>query len=313
MKLRMGTRGSRLALTQSRWVADRLEKRSGVEVELVTIRTSGDVLQDHPLSEIGGQGIFTKELDSALLEGRVDLAVHSLKDLPTESPPGLSIGAIPEREDARDVLIASEGSGATLLTLPAGARIGTSSLRRMALVRASRPDLRVEDIRGNVETRIRRVDEGEFDGIVLAAAGVRRLGLAGRISEFLEAGSWLPAPGQGALAIVVRSEDRAGAGWLQPLDHEPTRAATEAERALLHALGAGCRLPVAALGLPFDGEIRLRGLVASPDGRRLVRAEATGPAGSAVALGEHVAGRLLERGADLLLGAIQVSEREGDR
>jgi len=288
-----------------------LEKRTGAEVEVVTIRTSGDVLQDQPLFEIGGQGIFTKELDSALLDGRIDLAVHSLKDLPTQSPPGLSIGAIPEREDARDVLIAAEGTGATLHSLPINARIGTSSLRRMALLRATRPDLRVEDIRGNVETRIRRVDEGEFDGIILAAAGIRRLGLSGRISEALEAGSWLPAPGQGALAVVVRSDDPASVDLVRTLDHAPTRSSTEAERALLHELGAGCRLPVAALALPYDQGIRLRGLVAAPDGRRVVRGEATGLQSDAAALGQQVARLLLERGADLLLSGLQAFGQGG--
>jgi hydroxymethylbilane synthase len=309
MRLRIGTRGSPLALTQSRWVAERLERRAGVDVEIVIVRTSGDVLQDHPLAEIGGQGIFTKELDAAVLEGRVDLAVHSLKDLPTEIAPGLAVGAVPEREDSRDVLIAGEESGLTLRTLPEGAHVGTSSLRRMALARASRSDLRVESIRGNVETRIRRVDEGAVDGVILAAAGVRRLGLSHRVSEVLDSGSWLPAPGQGALAVVVREGVAQSADWLRPLEHAPTRAAVEAERALLHALGAGCRLPVAALGLPYDGGIRLRGLVASPDGSRLVRAEGTGSLAAAGPLGREVAGVLLDRGADLLLEELGVAGR----
>jgi hydroxymethylbilane synthase len=179
----------------------------------------------------------------------------------------------------------------------------------MALLRAARADLRVDNIRGNVETRIGRVDDGEYDAVVLAAAGVRRLGLSSRVSEFLESGSWLPAPGQGALAIVLRADELPNASWVSALEHPATRAATEAERGLLHALGAGCRLPVAALGLPYDGGIRLRGLVAAPDGGRLVRAEATGHWNSPAELGERVAELLVARGANLLLNELRVSAR----
>jgi len=304
-KLRLGTRGSPLALTQSQWVANLLTERTGRDVGLVTIRTSGDILQAEPLALIGGKGLFTRELDQALLQGEIDLAVHSLKDLPTDFPDGLALGAVPEREDVRDVLVGPRGKEVTLATLAEGARVGTSSLRRMALAKLHRPDLRVENVRGNVGTRIGRVDDGSFDAVILAAAGVRRLGLVDRVSEYLDVGSWLPAPGQGALGVVVRSDDVLQATWLHAIDHPATRAASAAERALLHTLEAGCRLPVAALGLPFDGSLRLRGIVASPDGLRAVRAEGTGSREAPEALGRQVAGVLLDRGADLLLSELR--------
>jgi len=308
--LRLGTRGSPLALTQSQWVADRITESTGRVVELVPIRTTGDIQQSGPLSLIGGKGLFTRELDQALLQGGIDLAVHSLKDLPTDFPDGLSLGAVPQREDVRDVLIGPQGKEITLATLDEGARIGTSSLRRMALARLHRPDLRVENVRGNVETRIGRVDDGSFDAVILAAAGVRRLGLGERVSEYLAVGSWLPAPGQGALGVVVRSDGLSRATWLDAIDDAPTRAASAAERALLHTLEAGCRLPVAALGLTFQGGLRLKGIVAAPDGLRVVRAEGTGSRESPEALGRQVAGVLLDRGADLLLSEIREAVNE---
>jgi len=299
--LRLGTRGSLLAVTQSRWVASRVEVVARTPVTLVEIRTAGDLAKDRPLHEIGGKGLFTGELDRALLAGEIDLAVHSLKDVPTQLPEGISVGAVPEREDPRDVLIGPAGAGVTLGTLRRGGRVGTGSLRRMALVRALRPDVSPEEIRGNLDTRIRKVDQGEVDGIVVAAAGVHRLGARDRISEYFDLGSWLPAPGQGALAVAVRTDDVPRLSWLRALDHPPSRAATAAERALLAVLGAGCRLPVGALGLPFGGGLRLKGLVAHPDGTRAVRAEATGAQDDPDALGRSVAEALIARGADHLL------------
>lgn len=299
--LRLGTRGSALALTQSRWVARRVEEAGGPPVELVTIRTTGDEVTDRPLSEIGGKGLFTRELDLALLDGEIDLAVHSLKDLPTELPEGLALAGVPEREDPRDVLVGPEGSDLTLDALPGGAVVGTSSLRRRALALALRPDLEVAEIRGNLDTRIRKVDDGDYDAVILAAAGLRRMGWDHRITEHLDPGSWIPAPGQGALGVLIRFEDRGRHPALEALDHPPSRAAVTAERTLLHRLEAGCRLPVGALGLPFGGGLRLRGVVASPDGRRAVRAEATGAQDDPRALGDQVAGILLDRGADSLL------------
>jgi hydroxymethylbilane synthase len=306
--LRLGTRGSLLALAQSRWVADRIQATSGRTVELVTIRTTGDLVQDRPLAEIGGKGLFTRELDDALLDGRVDLAVHSLKDLPTILPEGLALAAIPEREDPRDALVGPEGSFLSLQTLPRGARVGTGSLRRQALALAHRPDLRMEGIRGNLDTRIGKVDGGEFAAIILAAAGLRRLGWQHRISEALDVSAWPPAPGQGALAILVRDgEEGIAEGWVGSLSHPPTAAAVIAERSLLHELEAGCRLPVAAMGLSFQGGLRLRAMVLSPDGRKLVRGEATGSAADAEGLGRRLASILLGRGAGRILDEVRAA------
>ncbi len=305
--LRLGTRGSLLATTQSGWVADRIRAATGREVELVRIRTLGDADQSRPLAEIGGQGLFTRELDRALLDGEVDLAVHSLKDLPTAFAEGLALAAVPEREDPRDVLIGPVGKATTLAGLPEGARLGTSSLRRQALALAFRPDLEVLPIRGNLDTRMAQVDEGHFHATLLAAAGVRRLGWGERVSEALDPGAWYPAPGQGALAVVVRTEALPEhSRWIQALDHPPTRSAVAAERAILHALQAGCQLPVGALGLAYGGGLRLRAVVASPDGRHLVRADATGALEDPISLGERVAGTLVERGADAILRDLEI-------
>lgn len=309
-RLRLGTRASALALAQSGQVARSIEAAAGFEVQIVEIRTTGDTLLDEPLSRIGGKGLFTRELDRAVLEGEVDVAVHSLKDLPTELPEGLVVAAVPRREDPRDVLAAPRGSSLSVETLPQGARIGTSSLRRRALALTARPDLQVDDVRGNLDTRLRKVDAGEFEAVVLAAAGLHRMDWRERITEYLDPGSWLPAPGQGALAVVARADAEDRIPGLGGLSHPPSLAATTAERTLLNRLEAGCRLPVGALGLPFGGGLRLRALVASPDGRRLVRAEGTGAQDDPVTLGEEVAERLLERGAELILSGIR--EGAGD-
>ncbi len=304
-QLRLGTRGSTLALTQSGLVKSALGAL-GHEVTLVVIQTTGDREQTSPLSKIGGKGLFTRELDVALLEGRIDFAVHSLKDLPTELEAGIALAAVPEREDPRDVLVGPRGASIepTLQTLQPGARLGTSSLRRRALASAFRPDLDVVNIRGNLDTRIAKVDRGEFDAIVVAAAGVRRLGLWHRVAEALERTAWLPAPGQGALGIVARAGDRAVGEALSALSHAPSWIAVRAERALLAALGGGCQMPIAALGVPYDTGLRLWGLVASPDGTRVVRADATGRVDEPEALGVHVAKLLDERGAGDVLQSI---------
>lgn len=303
--LRLGTRGSTLALTQSRWVKSLLEASSGRSVELEIIQTTGDKRQDVPLPEIGGKGLFTKELDRALVDGRIDLAVHSLKDLPTEMEPALAVSCIPEREDPRDVLIGPEGRATTLEGLPEGAVLGTSSLRRRALALAFRSDLEVQSIRGNLDTRIRKVDEGVCDALVVAAAGVRRLGAEDRVGQWLERTSWLPAPGQGALGIVTRSDDDATIDLLRPHHDDAASRAVRAERALLAELEGGCQVPIGALGLPYEGGLRLWGMVASPDGRRVVRNDLTGTADDPESLGRRLARTLLDRGAGPLLAELE--------
>jgi len=303
-ELRLGTRGSLLARTQSGHVKSALEKGSGVSVRLEVVRTTGDRYQDRPLPEIGAKGLFTQELDRALLGGDVDLAVHSLKDLPTELPPGLTLAAVPERVDPRDVVVGPRGRVTTLEGLPRGARLGTGSLRRQALARAFRDDLEVEGIRGNLDTRIRKVDDGRYDAIVVAAAGIIRLGLEERIGDWLERTSWLPSPGQGALAVVARNDDREVLEILRRLDHDASRAAVLAERTVLESLGGGCQVPIGSLGLPFDGGLRLWALVASPDGRRLARSDRTGGIDDPAALGREVASVLRDRGAIEILESL---------
>ena len=303
--LRLGTRGSLLSLTQSKWVAATLEANGGPKVEIEVIRTVGDERLDQPIHEISGQGVFTRELDEALLSDRVQLAVHSLKDLPTSLREGLCIAATPDRVDPRDVLVGPEGSQTILATLKTDAVVGTSSLRRMALLRAFRRDLTPRTIRGNVDTRLRKLDEGQFDAIILAAAGLTRLGLAGRASEWLERTSWLPAPGQGALAIVTRTEDADTRQFVGALNDPDTFAAVSAERTFLEALGGGCQVPIGALGLPYDAKLRLWGLVASPDGRRVVRGDLTGSLADPQALGQTLADLLRERGAEAILAELE--------
>lgn len=273
-------------------------------MELEIIRTTGDRIQERPLRAIGGKGLFTRELDQALLEGTIDLAVHSLKDLPTEGTPGLVVAAIPEREDPRDVLVGPRGPRTSIQQLRPGARVGTSSLRRRALALAFRPDLEVTEIRGNLDTRIGKVDRGEYDAVVVAAAGVVRMGMESRIDEWLERTSWLPAPAQGALAVVTRADDGSVREAVSALEDPPSRRAVQAERALLATLEGGCSVPIGALGLPYDGGLRLWGIVASPDGRRLVRADRTGRMDDPEALGRSVADLLLERGAGSILAAL---------
>jgi hydroxymethylbilane synthase len=297
---RLGTRGSKLARWQSDWVAARLRER-GVAVEIVEIATAGDVQQVGPVASIGGQGVFTKEIQSALLAGTVDLAVHSLKDLPTLPTAGLTLAAIPEREDVADALVAREG--VTIDDLPSGAIVGTGSLRRRAQLLALRPDLQVREIRGNVDTRLRKLDEGQYDAIVLAAAGLNRLGLAGRITENLGPPRVLPAPGQGALAIECRSDDDDAVEVLAPLDHASTRAAVVAERAVLATLHGGCSAPVAAWGRVVGDVLELDALVAALDGSRVLPAHAQGSVSDAEGLGRQVADLLLAQGAAELVAA----------
>lgn len=275
-----------------------------------TIRTRGDRLADASLARIGGEGVFTSALDEALLDSRVDLAVHSLKDIPTRMPPGLCVAATPAREDPRDALVLPPGEQRTLATLPAGSRIGTGSQRRAALARAFRPDCAVVPMRGNVDTRLARLGRGECDALVLAAAGLGRMGILDRASELLERTAWLPAAGQGALAVVVRRGDRRARGLAATLDDRPTRQAVRAERELLRLLGAGCHLPVGVLGLPYPGGLRLWAMVISPDGRRVIRADRTGRQAEPQRLAADLAGVLLGRGAGEILADLSRAPAE---
>lgn len=292
-QLVIGTRGSALALKQSGGVRRLLEQHHGLQCELRTISTTGDVQLDTPLPVIGGKGVFTAELEAALRAGTIDLAVHSLKDLPTTEVAGIAIGAISSREDARDALVSRSGLG--LRDLPAGARVGTSSTRRGAQLLAFRRDLQLKDIRGNVDTRIRKLEAGDYDAIVLAAAGLNRLGLQDRASELLGFDVMLPAPAQGALAIQCRADDQETLRLLAVLDDRAVRRAVTAERAFLQALGGGCAAPVAAFASAEGATIELHGLVASLDGSGVIRVKGSGTEPGT--LGEQLASRAMQQGA----------------
>ena len=301
--VRVGTRGSKLARAQTEQVVTLLRSAwPGLAGEVVAIETHGDRTQasGEPLPAIGGKGLFTAELEGALRGGTIDLAVHSLKDLPTEDPTGVEVGAVCGREDVRDCLVARDGL--TLDELPDGAVVGTSSLRRSAQLRSLHPQLDVRSIRGNVDTRIRKVREGEFDAIVVAAAGIRRLGLEAEVAEYLD--EMLPAPGQGALAVQCRAGDRPVLELVAAIDHSPTRAATRAERAFLRALDAGCTAPVAARAeaVRESANLRLQGLVASLDGTLVVRVSGEGRPEE---VGERLAREALAAGAEEILAAIR--------
>ena len=296
-RLRLGTRASALARWQADWVAAELT-RLGVQVELIHVATQGDV-SSRPLGAIGGQGVFTKELQRALLDGAIDLAVHSLKDLPTERVPGLRLAAVPDRESTRDVLVSRTAD--SFATLPNGARLGTGSIRRRAQLLHARPDLEILEIRGNVDTRLRKLDEGQYDAIVLAEAGLKRLGLAQRITQVLPQDVMLSAVGQGALGIEARDDDGPTLQALAPLDHPDTHAAVLAERALLAALRAGCLAPVGAWARVADGRLQLDAVVFSHDGRSRLAVGREGQVEEAVHIGEQAAADLLAQGAAQLI------------
>jgi len=293
--LRIGTRGSKLALWQAHWVRDRLAE-AGHRCRVEVIRTTGDKITDVALSQVGTKGLFTKEIEEALLGGKIDLAVHSMKDMPTDIPAGLELGAIPKREDARDAV-----AGKTLAALPAGAKVGTSSLRRAAQIRRLRPDLVVESIRGNLDTRLRKLDEGRYDAIVLAAAGLKRLGWSDRIEELLDPDTMCPAVGQGALAIETRAGDESIAEVCRLLDDAETRAAVTGERATLHVLGGGCQVPIGVHGTIENDGLLLCAVVLSPDGKKVVRCGAHGPVTDAAPLGKALGDELLSGGAAEIL------------
>jgi len=295
--LAIASRGSQLALWQARWVQTQLA-RAGHESRIEIIKTTGDKITDVPLAQAGGKGLFTKEIEEALLDGRADLAVHSLKDLPTELPAGLVLAAVPAREDPRDAIV-----GRRLAQLPPGATVGTSSLRRAAQLRRHRPDLVIEPVRGNLDTRLRKLDEGRYAAIVLAAAGLKRLGWGDRIAELLPPEVMCSAVGQGALAIETRAS---GVGFdaCVALNDADARAAVTAERGVLAALGGGCQVPIGAYATVSGERLEMLAVVASPDGAELVRGRSEGPAAEAARIGSALGAQLLERGARRILDAV---------
>lgn len=297
--IRIGTRGSKLALAQTDWVRGKLEERyPRLKVETVIIKTSGDRFLNTPIQAIGGKGIFVKEIEEALLRKEIDLAVHSMKDLPTELPSGLTIAAIPERDDARDVLVSLDRR--TLKDLPSGSRIGTGSLRRRAQILRNRPDLTLVPIRGNIDTRLKKLDRGEVDALIMAAAGLRRLGCAERIGEFLSPEICLSAVAQGALGLETRNRD-AAVELVAFVHHSATALEVFAERAFLKRLGGGCHIPVGARAWVAQKDLKMMGVVADAEGQKLYKGEIAGSAEEAEKLGQGLAERLLREGAEEVL------------
>ncbi|SEM70411.1 hydroxymethylbilane synthase [Syntrophus gentianae] len=298
--LKIGTRGSALALTQTRQIAALLQNQyPSMQIEIVVIKTSGDIQKDVPLAKIGGKGLFIKEIEEALLAGTVDLAIHSMKDLPAELPEGLQIAAVPVREDPRDVLISAAGRGVD--DLPEGARIGTGSLRRIVQLHSWRPDLEIVPIRGNLDTRIRKMKQGDFDGIVVAAAGILRMGWAEQVTQFIPAERMLPAVGQGVLCLETRIGEADLDAGLAFLEDGRTRREVTAERAFLRRLGGGCSLPVAAFAEERGDALLIRGMVGSLDEQTLIRHRLQGSAEKAVDLGTELADALLDGGGRAFL------------
>ncbi|MFP4446640.1 MAG: hydroxymethylbilane synthase [Desulfosudaceae bacterium] len=305
----IGTRGSKLALCQAEWVRDRLrETAPDHSFELRVIKTRGDKILDTPLAKIGGKGLFVKEIEEALLNGGIDLAVHSMKDMPSEIPAGLCVGAVPPRETPCDALI-SRGH-IPFADLPAGARVGTSSLRRASQLSHLRPDITIVPLRGNIDTRLGKLETGEMDAIILAAAGLTRLGLADRITEYLDRGVMLPAVAQGALCVEIRSADERITPLVDFLNHAASRTTATAERAFLHRLEGGCQVPIAGLAALEDGTVVLEGLVADVDGTTMIRDRVSGPADTAAELGVELADRLLAAGGREILEALMAQDKE---
>ncbi len=302
--LRIATRASPLALWQAHHIAGLLRKSAGVPVEILELTTEGDRFLAAPLSTVGGKGLFVKEIEQAVLDGRADIAVHSLKDMTSQMPAELILACVPEREDPRDAFVGRKGP--KLFELPEGARVGTSSLRRTCQLLEKRPDLQIVPLRGNVQTRLRRMEEEDLHGAVLAYAGLRRLELADRVTEVIEVEQSLPAVGQGALAVQCRTDDAQTRAWLSALEHEATRTAVAAERAFLSKLEGGCSVPLAGFAqLDGKGGMRVRGLVGRTDGKQVLRAERSGPIAQAETLGLQLAEDLLA------LGAKEILDRHG--
>ena len=308
--VRIGTRGSKLALWQAGWVKSILEKKfPPIQIELILIKTQGDKILDVPLAKVGGKGLFVKEIEQALLARRIDIAVHSMKDMPADIPQGLCIGAIPARENPLDVFISP--NGARFNEMAAGSVIGTSSLRRSAQLRHARPDMVVQPVRGNLDTRLKKLESENFDALVLAAAGVKRLNLEHRITEYLDPELMLPAIGQGALCIEIRKDDPTVGPLMAALDHAPTRAAVAGERAFLNRLEGGCQVPIAGHGRIRENQFILTGLVAELDGSRVIKAQKSGPPDSSETSGIELAEELLARGADEILEKLKSIPPEG--
>ncbi len=299
-QIRIGTRGSALALWQAEWVKSELEKKyPGLAVTLTKIKTTGDKILDVPLAKVGGKGLFVKEIEEAMLASEIDIAVHSMKDVPTFFPDGLHLSCITKREDPRDALLSR--NKVLFRDLPKGANVGTSSLRRQAQLMSVRPDFVIHQLRGNVDTRLRKLKEGQYDAIILAAAGVKRLGLAENVTEYIDTAISLPAIGQGALGIECRVDDRELNDMIAFFNHSETRTCVTGERALLRRLEGGCQVPIACYGEMKDGNLHLTGLVASVDGKRIIKEAITGTADKAEKLGVTLAETLLSRGADVIL------------
>lgn len=298
--LRIATRESALAMWQANYVKDKLEQaHPNLTVKLVPMTTKGDQILDTPLAKIGGKALFVKELEVAMLEDRADIAVHSMKDVPVDFPDGLMLYTICEREDPRDAFVSNTVTD--FESLPTGAVVGTSSLRRQCQIKALRPDIKIKDLRGNVNTRLRKLDEGEYDAIILASAGLIRLGMIERIKQYLPVEFILPANGQGAVGIECRVDDTQVQQWLSVLEHSETRFRVTAERAMNRALQGGCQVPIGAYAEVIDNELLLKGLVGSLDGDSIIEGEISGPCADAEKLGEILANELLEKGADKIL------------
>lgn len=307
--LKIGTRGSKLALWQAHWVKDELQKNDpALEVAIVIIKTKGDKILDVPLAKVGGKGLFVKEIEEALLSGAIDLAVHSMKDMPADIPEGLTIGAVPVRENPLDVFISN--NKVMLKDLPLGAKVGTSSLRRSSQIMHSRPDIQIIPLRGNLETRLRKLDSGEFDAIILAAAGILRMRYENRITEYLEQDLILSAVGQGALCIEIRQNDARVESLISPLNHGETHKVVSGERAFLHRLEGSCQVPVAANGTLEGETLQLTGLVADLDGTRVIKDSICGPIDQSVELGITLAERLLDQGAKTILDQLKENAHE---
>jgi hydroxymethylbilane synthase len=306
--IRLGSRGSLLALWQAEFVRSEIGKRTGRTVEITKIKTTGDMILDVPLAKVGGKGLFVKEIEDALLSNRIDLAVHSMKDVPTDLPEGLEIVCITKREDARDAFLSLKY--ARFEDLPKGAKVGTSSLRRQTQLLGIRPDLSIGQLRGNLDTRIRKMEDGQYDAIILAAAGLRRLGWDGKIRQYLPAEMSIPAIGQGALGIEIRSDDARTREAVSFLDDRETSLAVRAERGFLKRLEGGCQVPIAAHGRVEGNEVRLVGLVGRPDGSEILRAERSGPVAAPEGVGVALAEELLSRGGREILDEVY---RQGGR